>query len=142
MKICTSKAKVEYHTNWIIAKCDQDLLEYYRWHIFKKTGISLMKPMNGAHISIVRGDIESATWVRNMDGEEIEFQYDGSMECWTPYIWLKVWGDDLGKIREKVGLNKCPLKAFHMSVGSVEKNLSDLLDRTFKLRLTREVNYE
>ena len=125
-----SRAKVEYHTEWVIAVCDAQLLDYYRWWVKLKTGVTLSKPKHGAHISIVRGDMETGTWTRNMDGETITFYYKGDLECHANYIWLPVWGDDLGKIREKVGLAKEPGKPFHMTVGPVEMGLRTILERS------------
>lgn len=127
-----SRAKVEYHTRWVVASCDPQLLDYYRWWVWRKTAIWLSKPKHGAHISIVRGDIESAEWDRNINGEEISFYYKGDLECHANYIWLPVWGDDLGRVRESVGLNKEPLKPFHMSVGTVDMRLSEVLERILK----------
>lgn len=125
-----SKAKVEYHSEWVIAVCDSQLLDYYRWWVKLKTGVTLSRPKHGAHISIVRGDMETGTWTRNMDGETIKFHYKGDLECHANYIWLPVWGEDLGKVREKVGLTRVPGKPFHMTVGTVEMPLRVVLERS------------
>lgn len=127
-----STAKVECHTDWVIASCDSQLLEYYRRWVWHKTGVWMNRPKHGAHISVVRGDIERGTWTRNMDGETIRFFYKGDLERHENYIWLPVWGEDLGKVREKVGLNKEPLKPFHMSIGMVATELAETLGRTIK----------
>lgn len=125
-----STAKVEYHTNWVIAICDNGLLEYYRRWVWLKSGLWIHKPMNGAHISLVRGDIETGKWERNLDGETIKFNYMGNLECHENYIWLPVFGDDLGRIRENIGLSKMPKKPFHMTVGNVPMNLKCILQRS------------
>ena len=118
----TGKAQVQYHTSWVIARCDDDIIEYYRWMYFKKKHIKLMRPKFGAHVSLVRGEeegITKGTWEPNMSGEEIEFSYDGDIIDVFNYVWMKVWGDDLIKIRNKVGL-KDPIKPFHMTIGRTD----------------------
>jgi hypothetical protein len=125
-----SRAKVEYHTDWVIAACDNQLLDYYRWWVKLKTGVTLSRPKHGAHISIVRGDIERGTWIRNMDGETITFYYKGDLEAHDNYIWLPVWGENLGEIREKTGLPREPGKPFHMTVGTVDMTLKCVLERS------------
>lgn len=126
------KAKVKYYTNWVIAECDEGLLDYYRWWIHKQTGIWMFKPKSGAHISIVRGDVEFGNWVRNMDGEIIEFNYNCNLECHDNYVWLPVWGKDLEDIRFKLGLSVVPKKPFHMSVGNVTKDKAKFINMAFK----------
>ena len=114
------KAKIEYHTSWIIAKCDDELVEYYRWWFWKTKHIKLMRPKFGAHISIVRGfeeGIKQGNWEINLDGEQITFYYTPDIVEIVNYVWLPVYGDDLGMIREKVGLDREPIKPFHMTVG-------------------------
>lgn len=125
-----STAKVEYHTNWVIAICDSQLLEYYRRWVWLKTGLWIHKPKHGAHISIIRGDIETGQWERNLNGENVNFSYRGDLECHENYIWLPVWGNDLEKVREKLGFNPKPLKPFHMTVGTVDMSLAEVLKRS------------
>ncbi len=117
------KAKVEYHMSWIIAKCDDALVEYYRWWFWKEKHIKLMRPKFGAHISIVRGEeegIKEGNWEVNHDGELITFQYTPDILEVYNYVWLQVYGEDLNKVREKVGLSREPLKPFHMTVGRTD----------------------
>ena len=116
------KAQIQYHTAWIIAKCDDALVEYYRWWYFRKKHIKLMRPKYGAHISIVRGEdegITQGTWDRNMDGPEITFNYSNDLVDVYNYVWMPVWGDDLLRIRQEVGLGE-PVKPFHMTVGRTD----------------------
>ena len=125
------KATVKYFNNWVIANCDEELLNYYRWWIHKKTSLWLSKPKSGAHISVVRGDMEFGNWPKRMEGERIEFNYNHNLECHSNYIWLPVWGRDLEDIRFKLGFDRKPLKPFHMSVGNVDMSLSCILKRAF-----------
>lgn len=115
----TGKAYIQYHTAWIIAKCDDSLVEYYRWWYDRRYHIKLMRPKYGAHISLVRGEEEGITnggWTRNMEGPEITFNYSNDLLTVENYVWMPVWGDDLLRIRREVGLSD-PIKPFHMTVG-------------------------
>lgn len=116
------KAIIQYHTAWIIAKCDDGLVDYYRWWYWNKNHVKLMRPKFGAHISIVRGEeegIEKGNWERNMEGPEITFFYSNEIMDVHNYVWMPVWGDDLFRIRREVGLSE-PIKSFHMTVGRTE----------------------
>jgi hypothetical protein len=118
--VLEGKAKLEYHRAWIIAKCDDSLVDYYRWWFWKEKHVKLMKPKFGAHISIVRGEEEGiikGNWEPNKDGGWINFSYNQDVKEVANYVWLLVYGDDLGRIREEVGLSKEPIKPFHMTVG-------------------------
>lgn len=116
------KAYLQYHTAWIIAKCDDQLVDYYRWWYYKIHHIKLMRPKFGAHISIVRGEEENITqgnWERNMNGREIKFYYSNDIVDVYNYVWMPVWGEDLDVVRKEVGLGK-PIKSYHMTVGRTE----------------------
>ena len=114
-------AELEYHNTWLIAKCSQDTLEYYRWWIWRKTHIWVMKPKWGAHISIVRGseEREPVTELYRLQRENlnIQFYYNNKLEQHYNYIWMPVWGSDLNNVREECGLPREPIMPFHMTVG-------------------------
>ena len=118
----TGKAYIQYHTAWIIAKADDQIVEYYRWWYYRNKYIKLMRPKHGAHISIVRGgeeNITQGTWERNMNGPEITFTYSGEIIDVYNYVWMPVFGDDLLRVRKEVGLGE-PIKPFHMTIGRTE----------------------
>jgi len=121
------QAKLEYHNSWIVANCDKDLLEYYRWWIWRKTHIWVMKPRWGAHISVVRGSEEnqptSFLFEYTRKNPIISFSYSNLLEHHPKgYVWMPVWGKDLEDVREECGLPREPIMPFHMTVGR-----SDLL---------------
>lgn len=121
-------------THWVIADCDEEILNYYRWWVHKKTSVWVNKPKDGAHISIVRGDIETGTWNRTPHGEwseTIEFQYKHDLELQYNYVWLRVYSERLHKIREEVGLSYQPKLPFHMTIGNVRDDLVPVLERAF-----------
>jgi len=116
------KARLEYHNSWVTANCDQSTLEYYRWWFWKNHGEWLMKPRNGAHISVIRGRDElnpkdflfnHARLNRNIEffySNNLDFRYDG-------YVWMPVWGKCLNDVREECGFPIKPIMPFHMTIG-------------------------
>jgi hypothetical protein len=116
------KAQVQYHTAWVIAKCDDGILEFYRWLYWKRYHIKLMRPMAGAHISLVRGEEEGiikGNWERNLEGQIITFKYAGEIVDVKNYVWMHVYGDDLYRIRRELGFSD-PIKSFHMTIGRTD----------------------
>lgn len=113
------KAKLQYHTSWVVAKCDDELVEYYRWWYYKMFYVKLMRPRMGAHISIVRGEEENITqgnWERNINGKEIKFYYSNEIKDVYNYVWMPCWGNDLDEVRKELGLGE-PIKSYHMTIG-------------------------
>ena len=122
------KAQLQYHTAWIIAKTDDELVEYYRWWFKRRFHHILSRPKFGAHISIVRGEEENITqgaWEHNLSGAWIDFEYSNDLKIVYNYVWMPVWSPSFNDIREKVGLSREPIKSFHMTVGRTDYNLLD-----------------
>jgi len=121
------KAKLEYNNSWLVANCDQGILEYYRWWFWRENHIWLMRPRWGAHISVVRGK-EERTPVQFLfefkrSNPVITFKYSNCLEKRDDgYVWMPVWSKELEDVREECGLPRRPIMPFHMSVGR-----SDLL---------------
>ena len=117
-------ATLEYHNSWVLAICDNGILEYYRWWVWRVKGIWLMRPKNGAHISIIRGSEERKPrdflFEHARKDLEIEFNYSNLMEFHEDgYVWVPVSGIELGNIREECGLPRMPIMPFHMTVGKI-----------------------
>ena len=113
------KARLDYHNSWVIAHCDQDTLEYYRWWFWKVSHVWLMRPRWGAHISVVRGveELEPAEgmYEYKRDNPEITFNYSNKLERHSDgYVWMPVWGKDLEDVREECGMPRKPIMPFHM----------------------------
>ena len=120
-----SIAELDYYNSWVIAKCDDGLLDYYRWWFWRKRGIWLEKPKWGAHISIIRGKEEinpvSFLFEYKRDNPKIEFYYSNLIEQHEKgYVWLPVWSKDLNNVREECGLPSRPIMGFHMTIGRSE----------------------
>ena len=117
------KAQLQYHTAWVVAKCDDELVNYYRWWFLRKYHVNLMRPKFGAHISIIRGEEEGivqGSWPRNLNAEWIDFEYSNDLKIVVNYVWMPVWSPTFGDIREKCGVAREPIKGYHMTVGRVD----------------------
>jgi len=116
-----AEAELEYHNSWLIAKCDQEALEYYRWWVWRRTHIWLMIPKWGAHISIVRGseELEPVKELFELERKNltVRFEYNNLLEQHHRYVWMPVWGSDLKNVREECNLPREPIMPFHMTVG-------------------------
>jgi len=117
-----SLAKVNYHISWITAECDDGILDYYWWWYWKEKHVKLIKPMFGAHISVVRGkeeEIDQGWWERGFRGTVVFFYYPERIFLYDTHVWLPVSGDGLYDIRESVGLSRNPVMPFHMTIGRI-----------------------
>jgi len=123
MKPFIGKGNVVYYTSWVIAFCDIEILNYYKWWYLKRNGIKLQTPRNGAHISIVRGEeenIDKGWWERNLDSKEvISFNYGPDLKAGSGYVWLDIDSQDLEKIRTKLGLDPHPPFGYHLTIGRI-----------------------
>lgn len=114
-------AKISYYTSWVLGHCDGEIVEYYRWWYKRKKGIVLLRPKDGAHISIVRGkeeNIENGWWEINIEsGEVVPFWYSPELREDQGYVWIDVDSEELEKIRLKLGLVPCPPFGYHITIG-------------------------
>lgn len=121
------KAELEYHSSWILAKTDKEALNYYRWWVWRKTGVWVMQPRGGAHISVVRGreerDPVSFLFEHQRKNLSISIHYSNKIEFHNAgYVWMPCWGVGLNDVREECGLPRSPIMPFHITIGR-----SDLL---------------
>lgn len=91
----------------VVAVIDQEIAEFYRNLIPKYYNVKPQKYK--AHITIVRENKESP---KNMEfwgkyqGEKVEFFYNNDIQTDGVYFWLDALSEDIGKIREELGLSK------------------------------------
>ena len=136
-----AKAELEYHNSWVIAKCHQDTLEYYRWWVWKKTNIWVNKPRWGAHISVIRGkeEINPVDFVfeKTRNNPIVKYKYSNNIEFRNDgYVWLPIISEDIKDVREECGLPRDPIMPFHMTIGSHEQ-IKKVAKKYEIIRLTR-----
>jgi hypothetical protein len=112
--------------NWLIVSCDDEIVRYYRHLFLKRTGISLLKPSWGAHISIIRGeDIEEPHqpgWLY-FDKTEASYSYSSDLLWNHEYVWLPVESKTFSHMRNFHGLEETPFYPFHLTVGKLPFHL-------------------
>ena len=105
--IYSSTAVVKYENDKVYALVDQQISDYYRSLIPKY--IYVQPQRYKAHITIVRSGKER---VPNMifwgkyEGVIINFEYNSEIKSDLRYFWLDVFSNDIGNIREELGLER------------------------------------
>jgi hypothetical protein len=135
---------------------DGEICEYYSWFIKRRYGLSLNKPLRGAHISFINDSMKDLTQNGEKSLEEALNAWETTKKKWdgkTIQIvvnldprtdgrtwWFNIPHDEreiLHSIRAEVGLDK-PFFGLHMSIGYAnEKNVGqstyihDLIKKDF-----------
>jgi hypothetical protein len=106
---------------WLILECCPGLLQYYRHLIHQGTGIKLLKPSWGPHISVIRGE-EIKEEFRHLwgkwNGRKVSFTYSPEdLFDEYRYWWINIQSPELAEIRQELGLPPKPKYSFHFTVG-------------------------
>jgi hypothetical protein len=135
---------------------DGEICEYYSWFIKRRYGLSLNKPLRGAHISFINDSMKDLTqngeksleeainaWEtikKKWDGKTIKIVVNLDPRTDGRTWWFNIPHDEreiLHSIRAEVGLDK-PFFGLHMSIGYAnEKNVEqstyihDLIKKDF-----------
>ena len=107
---------------WIILECCEDLRQYYTNYMIKKLGQKPMRPKNGSHISVVRGEGEpknKENWLWNDKGL-MDFEYSNRVVFNFEHAWLPVRSEELTDLRLKLGLSHAPEFGFHLTLGRID----------------------
>lgn len=103
-----SKATVIYGPEFrVIAQIDQGISDFYRSLIPKYFCAKPQK--HRAHITIVRNKKEVPFCLENWgkyDSCVIDFEYHPCIHFDGTYFWLNAFSEDIGAIRESLGLSK------------------------------------
>lgn len=114
---------------WLIAFLEEnnELRDYYSWFIYRRTGIKLMKPAWGPHISIIRGEepIYKELW-RKYEGKEVAFKFDEFIKTNGNHWWLKVACEDFLDIREELGISRKHAIGLHLTIGAPSPTQQEL----------------
>ena len=121
--------KYNYNADYgykLIVEIDPGIVELARWLIPKT--ITLNKQRYTPHISVVRKEVPKENW-EFKSGEKIQFNYDSYVYNDETYYWLRVYSEDLIKIRIALGLTPFSEKSrppdgtdcFHITIGNIKK---------------------
>ena len=104
-KISTS-GRLTYSPNWIVLNLGRDFTNYYWTLIPKARRYGLNKPMYPGHITVVRFKYEQPDYSRwgYLDGARLSFKYSPIVEEDALYLFLRVWSEDIGRVRKHLGL--------------------------------------
>jgi hypothetical protein len=117
---------------------NSDILEYYRWFIYKRYNLKLNKPLRDAHISFINDSINDIMNGLNCSEEIAEQKYnefkvkynnkqfniylDVDARANKDFWWLNIpeeYRIELHNIRKEIGLNR-PYFGLHMTIGTVK----------------------
>lgn len=104
---------------WMIIKVECDITQFYSWWLEKRYGIKLQRPAWGAHISVIRNEM-SEVWdvfKNKLDGGLLNFEYDPIPKSNGQHWWLKVFSDDIYKIRNDMGYGEMEFSP-HLTIGT------------------------
>ena len=113
---------LRYHANWAILLIDQQIAEYY-FSLIPKYYYA-KRQMYDAHITVVRFGIETPTnslvWGK-YEGERIMFEYVPKVEMSRVYFYLNAFSDQIGDIREELGLPRFRFSDhYHITIGNLK----------------------
>lgn len=109
-------------SKWLILACDDEICKYYSVLYRQEYPWlpKLMRPVFGAHISIIRGEkVPNYNLWRMDENKIIEFEYDPGVINNDEYYWLRVKCPYLEDLRIKYGLSPQPKYGFHLTIGRV-----------------------
>ena len=123
----TGKAQFAYYQSWLVAYVDKSLVNYY-YSLIPKYKYA-QRQMYPPHITVVRLGIEVTNkikWAQSQakyNGATITFTYDGLIHFKSPYYFIKVWSNDIGRIRMELGLPQYrdSFNCYHISIGNIKE---------------------
>ena len=105
---------------WLIARCDDEIVEYYRWWVHRVHQLKLHRPLFGAHISVMRGEeplYQHELWGSHQD-QIVEITYGHELTHAQGYWFLPAQCRALEELRLSFGLERQPQFGFHLTIGS------------------------
>lgn len=122
--IYNPKTHLRNSDRWLILACDEELASYYR-ALYRQEFFyrpKLMRPVFGAHISIIRGEKipNYELWGLGKD-KTVSFEYEDGVRTNGEYYWLKVHCPELEGLRVAYGLSPHPQFGFHLTVGRISE---------------------
>ena len=104
---------------WLIARCDDEIVSYYRWWIQRVHHIKIHPPLFGAHISVLRGEEPKQNkdrWGAHQD-QTVTISYGHELTHIQGYWFLPAQCAALEEIRLEFALSPQPDFGFHLTIG-------------------------
>lgn len=115
-----------------MVKFDGEITEYYAWFVERRYGLTLNRPLRGAHVTFVNDSIKEIRggdkkWKevkKKWNKKEIEVILNPDVRTNGEHWWIRIdQTPELWQIREELGLDK-PFWSFHMTIGYAnERNI-------------------
>lgn len=116
----SGKGRLRYYTNYVVLEIDQGIVNYY-YSLIPKYEYA-QRQANKAHITVVRlgKEFPSREFWGYRKGDILSFSYNPYIHYEHPYFFIKAYSDEIGKVREKLGLSfyRKPWAYFHISIGN------------------------
>jgi len=94
-----------YSSHWVVVNLGRDFIDYYWWMIPPARRYGLNKPLYPGHITVVRWKYETpSNYCYCRSGERLYFKYSPTIREDRLYLYLEVWSQDIGDVREALGL--------------------------------------
>ena len=105
---------------WAIIQLECDISEYYAWFLQRRYGISVIKPLWGPHVSVIRGEIcDKLIWDKfksEFNNKDIQFEYENGFKTNGQHWWLRVVCDEMKQMRENMGYQSNGI-GLHLTIG-------------------------
>ena len=116
---------------------DDDLDGLYRWMIYKRYNIQLVKPQRGSHLTIINDRINNEKlWEsrkRMFNNTPVKVYYDVDFRANHEYWWLKAKSEEGDNIRKLMNLGD-PYFSYHITVGRVKDTPADIEFNNYIIR--------
>lgn len=120
-KLLFTSASIRVYSRWAVAYIDQGIVDFYLSLIPKARYVTRQRWP--AHLTVIRKDKEEFTiQIKKYDGCAVEVKYSTDIIYQEPYYFLNAWSDEIGKIRESVGMPayREPYSSYHITLGNVK----------------------
>ena len=124
--------KHDKQSSWkktVICNSGDDLEEYYAWFLKKRFNLIFNKPLRGSHITIINDKVDNIeafnTAKEIWHGRDTIFTFEpDEIRSNGEHWWIKVYNDEVARIRTVAGLNPQPYFNLHLTIGLMnEKNI-------------------
>ena len=118
----TGKVEKMFKPYWAIIVTNDDIDDYYRWHLQKRFGIILQAPAWGPHVTIADGtepkNIKIWEEVKSKyNNQLIEFEYEIFIKSNSKHWWLKVVCPEVDVIRKELEFDSDLKWSLHLTLG-------------------------
>jgi hypothetical protein len=116
-------ARIKAAPYWCILRCDEGIIDYYKYWIRRHFDVKFEKTVWGSHISVNRGvqPPNKKLWGKHK-GEVVSFTYTNRIYRVNNWFYcVDAYSQRLEEIRTELGLAKTPPYGFHLTIARINK---------------------